>query len=680
MTPTLQSSHRRSIRRLAALVAAVAILAPAARFPRSVPTMYFEGRVSAQDWNTDEQNDDEIQLYPWPSSRPSWTASEFADSTGPTGTGGVGTYEVRSQTFEDASATFDGANLSSLAIETNARVEVAASGCDEGDRLCVASGHARTEMEATIVVVETADIRISGVIVSSVGNPSPDDSRCELEFYGLYTSDIDYTVECSDDEDASGTFNVSFEATLSAGSYALSFLGIATSNAYSFRAAGFAEVAADLRLDIGAPVETDVDFDWTAPDGFGFDDDASGLVDYYEPDGPLEAARDRYPIDFEASDSEPCDTSRERTWLIDGVAATGDAADIGPCTLTYQFPAEGVHDVTLEVRDASDTLLGTKTEQVVVQDWLIVSIGDSVASGEGNPDIATIGPTPETWQDQQCHRTAIAGPAEAAALLERADPKTSVTFIHLACSGATIASGLIGPYTGVEEGVALPPQLDDLEVYTAGREIDAITVSIGANDVRFSELVKMCLKQADCSRDQPGKAAHLFGQKVSRLPGWYADLQNGFLGRQVDPSRVFITQYFDPLRDDARNVCPSGTVLGDVPVVGSAPLSWKITHEEASWASTMMLVRLDSEVRNAATSYGWNFVGGIQDPYRAHGYCAFSRWVVKFSDSMVFQGDPNGALHPNAPGHELYGNRIADELTADLYEDGDLTKPRPPAD
>lgn len=45
--------------------------------------------------------------------------------------------------------------------------------------------------------------------------------------------------------------------------------------------------------------------------------------------------------------------------------------------------------------------LGDVTMTVTVQDWLIVSIGDSVASGEGNPDRASLDPfTPETWQDQ----------------------------------------------------------------------------------------------------------------------------------------------------------------------------------------------------------------------------------------------------------------------------------------
>ena len=109
------------------------------------------------------------------------------------------------------------------------------------------------------------------------------------------------------------TLTVAFSETLPAGRYGLDFTSVATSNAYSFRSAGFAQVVADLRLDIGGPSDTDVAFDWSVEDGFGFDDDSSpGLVDYYEPDGALEIVRSAYPVDFEAEDSDPCDSTRSR--------------------------------------------------------------------------------------------------------------------------------------------------------------------------------------------------------------------------------------------------------------------------------------------------------------------------------------------------------------------------------
>ena len=62
---------------------------------------------------------------------------------------------------------------------------------------------------------------------------------------------------------------------------------------------------------------------------------------------------------------------------------------------------------------------------VVVKDLLIVSIGDSAASGEGNPDKAqqmhwsglwvNAGPV---WKDERCHRSVNEGPAQAALEIE----------------------------------------------------------------------------------------------------------------------------------------------------------------------------------------------------------------------------------------------------------------------
>ena len=48
--------------------------------------------------------------------------------------------------------------------------------------------------------------------------------------------------------------------------------------------------------------------------------------------------------------------------------------------------------------------------------------------------------------------------------------------------------------------------------------------------------------------------------------------------------------------------------------------------------------------------------------------------------TSVLYRDKNGTLHPNVAGHAVYGDRIAASLTPALYDDGDLSKPRPPAE
>jgi len=433
--------------------------------------------------------------------------------------------------------------------------------------------------------------------------------------------------------------------------------------------------------DDDAPSLT-VDFDWSMPDRYGFDRNGDGVTDSYRPDGNLVTKPNGWRVDLAQTDPASCDSAISRTWNVDGqqILATDPAVisyDPHACTLAYRFPKEGVFRVELVLRNAGGVQVGSHARDVTVQDWLIVSVGDSVASGEGVPDKTSLNPfAAETWQDQQCHRSALSGPAQAAMALERADPHTSVTFIHLACSGATIDTGLIGPYAGIESFSRLPPQLDQIRTFVFGREIDAVTVSIGANDVQFANILTSCLVRPTCYQDAPGSAARLFATLAARLPARYAALQAGLASRSIDPGRVFITQYFDPTRTDLGAICPNGTILGDAPSLGGV---LQISQAEADWASNQMLVRLDTEVRAAASTHGWHFVDGIRNAFLTHGYCAALAWVIRFTESFANQGDRNGTIHPNVPGHALYGRQIADSLTQALYTGGDITKPRPPA-
>lgn len=426
------------------------------------------------------------------------------------------------------------------------------------------------------------------------------------------------------------------------------------------------------------PQQESVSFEWTVPDRFGGDADEGGVIDYFEPDGFLEIHPDGFRVDFTTDTPLDCDTTLSRTWSIDGQEVAADDPrivfyDPNDCRFSYRFEDEGTYQVELEVERADGSLLGFKTHEVVVQDFLIVSLGDSVASGEGNPDLPQASGLPERWQDQQCHRTALAGPAQAAIQLEQADSKTSVTFVHLACSGATIDEGLLGRHAGIERGRMLPPQVDEMRDLVGEREIDAVLVSIGANDVQFVSLITRCVAGPDCHLEYPASAASHFERLIVRLPGRYDRLDSA-LDAQVPSQRVYISEYFDPTRNGTGGFCDN--ILADHPDAGGP---FQITAEEAQWASENMLVRLNAEVFGAAVRHDWRYAGGIRSPFLTHGYCAAPlNWVLTYTESMLVQGDQNGTIHPNVPGHRLYGDRIVATLRADLYEGGDLDSPRPP--
>lgn len=410
---------------------------------------------------------------------------------------------------------------------------------------------------------------------------------------------------------------------------------------------------------------------WTVPDRYA-DTSGDGRPDPGTTPGAVNPGSWR--VDLAARGA--CAGAATRSWWIEGVElASGDpkvlAGGPGSCALSYAFPDEGVYEVAVEGRDSNGKLLGYAKEAVTVQDFLIVSIGDSVASGEGNSEVPGGAPV---WQDRQCHRSSSAGPARAAQAVEQASPRTSVTFVHLACSGATVTNGLLGGYRGIERGAMLPPQVTALGNLVGDREIDAVLVSVGANDVQFSVLVEYCFLRRACDLAVgPLSAATLFARLLPGLPGRYNQLAGALTTRSIAADRVYLTEYFDPTRDDAGQPCDR-TILSDHPLARV----FAITADEAAWASNVMLTSLNAEVASAASRHGWRFVGGITSQFLTHGYCAADHWVVRFGESQANQGDENGTLHPNAPGHDAYGRRITSLVNADLLVNGSPGSPRRP--
>jgi hypothetical protein len=149
---------------------------------------------------------------------------------------------------------------------------------------------------------------------------------------------------------------------------------------------------------------------------------------------------------------------------------------------------------------------GRQIAEILVQitDLFIVGMGDSFASGEGNPDVpvrfssdraadydATLTGYPARigdwraigdkrfieenarWQDQACHRSLYSHQLRAALQLSIEDPHRAVTYVGVACSGAETVFGLFLRYKG-HEWVPNPPALSQIsalaEAQCAGRE------------------------------------------------------------------------------------------------------------------------------------------------------------------------------------------------------------------
>ncbi|WP_421577709.1 hypothetical protein [Shinella sp. M31] len=122
--------------------------------------------------------------------------------------------------------------------------------------------------------------------------------------------------------------------------------------------------------------------------------------------------------------------------------------------------------VTVLETGATFQLTGSDT---LIRERLIVGLGDSFASGEGNPDIpvklskkmdtnkafpmprrgdGTVGRVAAQWLDRDCHRSLLGAQQRAAIHFSARRPREETIFLGFACSGAEILEGLIGPYAG----------------------------------------------------------------------------------------------------------------------------------------------------------------------------------------------------------------------------------------
>lgn len=396
-------------------------------------------------------------------------------------------------------------------------------------------------------------------------------------------------------------------------------------------------------------------FKWVMPDRFG-PKDKNGLVDYHWDQTTRTYDRTyinpaSWKVNFDACASEG-GTSKIAAYALE---IGGTLIPKGSqCGFSHEFPAMGSYPVRLVVTTQDGQSASTQTD-VVVKDLFIISIGDSFASGEGNPDIRAgklnkLDFGAAVWEDKPTHRSSNAGPAQAALSIEQADPHTSVTFISFACSGAGLVSGLTGKQT--KGALVLGPQIDEvLKVLKDRPNVDALLISIGGNDVGFAELVKKaikpgCLEELDTDEGMKNR--------LSVLSTRFEKLHDMIKGIIPFP-KVFITEYPDIVRDEGGDFCDRAP---------AADAMRGICAQEAEWAFNRVIIPLNEAVKSAADKWDWIYVGGIASAFRTHGYCADKdqRWARTTTDSLHFQRDILGTAHPNQGGHAWYATRLIEAM------------------
>jgi hypothetical protein len=355
------------------------------------------------------------------------------------------------------------------------------------------------------------------------------------------------------------------------------------------------------------------------------------------------------------------------------------------CTLhlRHTLPAQGYYPVNVTVHTfwpAAEGVSQPLRRIVAVRDYLLVSMGDSLASGEGNPDVSgsysyqllrdwslihRVEHKAARWRDQRCHRSARSGPALAAKALEDADPKTSVTFVSVACSGAELKHLISDRYAGIAPSgsLTMPPQVDAVAALTGpgsprgGRPIDALTISAGINDLGFGDIVKRCamnnnlrVGHTDCVTSGG------IGRALDTLPAKYRQLAGAIHVKLPGVREIYLNDYpADVFRD-------GGCGLLGLPGVG-------IDSGEGGFMQVYGN-RLNNEIRKATDrfrgdAYRWNMIGDLALPFSPHGYCDSPAWFNSIERSAAIQGDVEGTAHPNAVGHAEYARLLRRAIVLD---------------
>jgi hypothetical protein len=361
---------------------------------------------------------------------------------------------------------------------------------------------------------------------------------------------------------------------------------------------------------------------------------------------------------------------------------------------------------------------------IQVRDLLIAGLGDSIAAGEGNPDrpvklsddgfcfrrflggtlseyyrpgragfagnkscaVAGADTTITTawnrqgarWMSAGCHRSLYGYQLRTALAIAVENPQVAVTFLPLACSGATIDTGLFNAQASRECPLTArggncagksPAQLTALKAMLTktaraqpARGLDLMLLTVGANDILFSSLVADVIVDAGTERvlfnrgGQFATAADSQRILAGELPGNFAKLRTALkplVGGNL--ARVVYVSYGNPALAGPSSACPGGRDGFDVhPAFG---VDATRLRSVAEFVSGQFLPRMQALARceggilcRDPNTETMNFVDSHQTAFANHGFCARAETDPAFDRECIstkgetFNADPVSAV------------------------------------
>jgi hypothetical protein len=282
-----------------------------------------------------------------------------------------------------------------------------------------------------------------------------------------------------------------------------------------------------------------------------------------------------------------------------------------------------------------------------------------------------------SW-DNGCHRSDVSEIITAAA-------GSGATAVNLACSGAETKNLISAKINGFEAFKGEGSQVDRLGQVARDKNVKLVVVSIGGNDLRFSDIIEDCIKGNLGAPFYTWSCADTQGPEVTkRMPGTVSNVRRVLdsvkdtmkaAGYDRDDYRLVLQSYPSPV---PRAVDQSVTAA-ESNITYGCPFN----GPDLTWARDTLTPQLATNLRAVAETEDAEFLD-VQDLFDGHEVCsksialtndnstpdsgiAWMRWL----DTGLYSGAAfkQESYHPNAVGQKALGRCL--RLLADSPEGRD---------
>lgn len=238
------------------------------------------------------------------------------------------------------------------------------------------------------------------------------------------------------------------------------------------------------------------------------------------------------------------------------------------------------------------------------------ALGDSVASGLGLSVIHN-----PSSQDRRCGRSSQAYPYEVGRQLNK-------SVGHYACSGAS--SGDLYTRQWISN---FNPRIQIDQAFANGKP-DLLSITIGANDVQWSQQIRRCYYGTCGTATQ----TEINNWRLTRLQQrlHYVLQQVRDRSDNTPPPSVIFTGYYNPISPNCALLYPG-----------------RISSQEVAWVSNGVQA-LNQALQQVASQYTFASLAPVD--FEGHDICSSASWVQGLADPAP--------IHPTAHGQQVIANSV----------------------